>query len=146
MFYLIFQDVITDLNAESECLPLDPPKDDWLGHKVMFVFLLGLEEVKLSTIRPLCLKIDDSIFKPDERRKKKKFRHLPKSIIVLIILTKFVRMNNFFLIYHKIPGFIRKAILNDLRFILEWISKLSWHKHVFFAKLNRLYINSKNLQ
>ncbi|XP_018908023.2 diacylglycerol lipase-alpha isoform X1 [Bemisia tabaci] len=29
------KDVITDLNAESECLPLDPPKDDWLGHKGM---------------------------------------------------------------------------------------------------------------
>jgi hypothetical protein len=31
---LCFQDVITDLNAEGETLPLNPPKEDWLGHKV----------------------------------------------------------------------------------------------------------------
>lgn len=32
--FLSLQDVITDLNAESETLPLNPPKEDWLGHKV----------------------------------------------------------------------------------------------------------------
>jgi hypothetical protein len=31
---LCSQDVITDLNAEGETLPLNPPKEDWLGHKV----------------------------------------------------------------------------------------------------------------
>lgn len=29
------KDVLTDLNAEGECLPLDPPKDDFIGHKGM---------------------------------------------------------------------------------------------------------------
>lgn len=29
------KDVLTDLNAEGEVLPLTPPKDDWLGHKGM---------------------------------------------------------------------------------------------------------------
>lgn len=29
------QDVLTDLNAEGEVLPIEPPKDDWLGHKGM---------------------------------------------------------------------------------------------------------------
>lgn len=32
---LSMKDVITDLNAESETLPLNPPKEDWLGHKGM---------------------------------------------------------------------------------------------------------------
>ncbi|KAK9506587.1 hypothetical protein O3M35_008489 [Rhynocoris fuscipes] len=32
---LSMKDVITDLNAESEPLPLNPPKEDWLGHKGM---------------------------------------------------------------------------------------------------------------
>jgi len=31
---LSMKDVITDLNAEGEPLPLHPPKEDWLGHKV----------------------------------------------------------------------------------------------------------------
>lgn len=33
-YVLCSQDVITDLNAEGETLPLNPPKEDWLGHKV----------------------------------------------------------------------------------------------------------------
>lgn len=28
-------DVVTDLNAEGEVLPVVPPKEDWLGHKGM---------------------------------------------------------------------------------------------------------------
>lgn len=32
---LSMKDVITDLNAESETLPLDPPREDWSGHKGM---------------------------------------------------------------------------------------------------------------
>ncbi len=28
------QDVITDLNAEGEPLPVEPPREDWIGHKV----------------------------------------------------------------------------------------------------------------
>ncbi|KAJ8958539.1 hypothetical protein NQ318_002334 [Aromia moschata] len=32
---LSMQDILTDLNAEGEPLPLDPPRDDWLGHKGM---------------------------------------------------------------------------------------------------------------
>lgn len=32
---MILQDVLTDLNAEGECLPLNPPQEDWLGHKGM---------------------------------------------------------------------------------------------------------------
>jgi len=29
------KDVLTDLNAEGEVLPLSPPRDDWFGHKGM---------------------------------------------------------------------------------------------------------------
>lgn len=29
------QDILTDLNAESETLPLDPPQEEWTGHKGM---------------------------------------------------------------------------------------------------------------
>ncbi|KAJ8688354.1 hypothetical protein QAD02_024149, partial [Eretmocerus hayati] len=32
---LSMKDVMTDLNAEGEVLPLTPPRDDWLGHKGM---------------------------------------------------------------------------------------------------------------
>ncbi|XP_076163448.1 inactivation no afterpotential E isoform X1 [Ptiloglossa arizonensis] len=32
---LSMKDVLTDLNAEGEVLPLSPPRDDWLGHKGM---------------------------------------------------------------------------------------------------------------
>ncbi|XP_055389650.1 diacylglycerol lipase-alpha isoform X2 [Condylostylus longicornis] len=32
---LSMQDVITDLNAEGEVLPLEPAREDWLGHKGM---------------------------------------------------------------------------------------------------------------
>ena len=29
------KDVLTDLNAEGEVLPLSPPREDWFGHKGM---------------------------------------------------------------------------------------------------------------
>ena len=32
---LSMKDVLTDLNAEGDVLPLNPPRDDWLGHKGM---------------------------------------------------------------------------------------------------------------
>ncbi|XP_013101270.1 diacylglycerol lipase-alpha isoform X4 [Stomoxys calcitrans] len=32
---LSMKDILTDLNAEAEVLPLSPPRDDWLGHKGM---------------------------------------------------------------------------------------------------------------
>lgn len=32
---LSLKDVMTDLNAESEVLPLSPPREDWLAHKGM---------------------------------------------------------------------------------------------------------------
>lgn len=32
---LSMKDVMTDLNAEAEVIPLTPPRDDWLGHKGM---------------------------------------------------------------------------------------------------------------
>lgn len=32
---LSMKDILTDLNAEAEVLPLKPPRDDWLGHKGM---------------------------------------------------------------------------------------------------------------
>ncbi|XP_030380734.1 sn1-specific diacylglycerol lipase alpha isoform X2 [Scaptodrosophila lebanonensis] len=32
---LSMKDILTDLNAEGEVLPLTPPRDDWLGHKGM---------------------------------------------------------------------------------------------------------------
>ena len=32
---LSMKDVVTDLNAEAEVLPLTPPREDWLGHKGM---------------------------------------------------------------------------------------------------------------
>ncbi|XP_062538021.1 diacylglycerol lipase-alpha isoform X2 [Armigeres subalbatus] len=32
---LSMKDVLTDLNAEGDCLPLNPPREDWLGHKGM---------------------------------------------------------------------------------------------------------------
>ncbi len=31
---MFVQDIITDLNAESEILPLEPVNEDWKGHKV----------------------------------------------------------------------------------------------------------------
>ena len=30
----VYQDVLTDLKADAEQLPVIPPKEDWLGHKV----------------------------------------------------------------------------------------------------------------
>jgi hypothetical protein len=39
---LCLQDVITDLNAEGEPLPLNPPREDWLGHKVSHVIVFRL--------------------------------------------------------------------------------------------------------
>ena len=38
---LSLQDVLTDLKADSETLPLEPVKEDWLGHKVKGLCLLG---------------------------------------------------------------------------------------------------------
>lgn len=35
---LSLQDVLTDLKAEPETLPLSPPRDDWQGHKVSLLF------------------------------------------------------------------------------------------------------------
>lgn len=32
---LSMKDILTDLNAEGECLPLEPPREDWFGHKGM---------------------------------------------------------------------------------------------------------------
>ena len=32
---LSLQDVLTDLKADAETLPVDPPREDWLGHKGM---------------------------------------------------------------------------------------------------------------
>lgn len=32
---LSMKDVLTDLNAEGEVLPLSPPREDWFGHKGM---------------------------------------------------------------------------------------------------------------
>ena len=34
--WFIFQDVLTDLKADAETLPLDPIKEDWVGHKVIY--------------------------------------------------------------------------------------------------------------
>lgn len=31
----LFQDILTDLNAEAETIPVEPIKDEWLGHKGM---------------------------------------------------------------------------------------------------------------
>lgn len=30
-----FQDILTDLNAEGETLPLNPQREEWIGHKGM---------------------------------------------------------------------------------------------------------------
>lgn len=50
---LSMKDILTDLNAEGECLPLDPPREDWLGHKGMVqaaVYIKNkLEEENLIT-------------------------------------------------------------------------------------------------
>nr|XP_029733226.1 uncharacterized protein LOC109404729 isoform X1 [Aedes albopictus] len=32
---LSMKDVLTDLNAEGDCLPVNPPREDWLAHKGM---------------------------------------------------------------------------------------------------------------
>jgi hypothetical protein len=34
--WFILQDVLTDLKADAETLPLDPIKEDWVGHKVIY--------------------------------------------------------------------------------------------------------------
>ncbi|XP_055605108.1 diacylglycerol lipase-alpha [Uranotaenia lowii] len=41
---LSMQDVLTDLNAEGECLPLNPPREDWLGHKGMVQAALYIKQ------------------------------------------------------------------------------------------------------
>lgn len=33
---LSLKDILTDLNAEGEVIPITPPKEDWLGHKVSY--------------------------------------------------------------------------------------------------------------
>lgn len=45
---LSMQDVLTDLNAEGDVLPLDPPRDDWLGHKGMVQAAVYIKQ-KLQT-------------------------------------------------------------------------------------------------
>ena len=32
--HAVLQDVLTDLKAEPEPIPIEPIKEDWLGHKV----------------------------------------------------------------------------------------------------------------
>ncbi|GLH08390.1 Uncharacterized protein GBIM_13628 [Gryllus bimaculatus] len=44
---LSLQDVITDLNAEGEQLPVAPPREDWLGHKIVAL------DVRLAPV-PCC--------------------------------------------------------------------------------------------
>lgn len=41
--------MITDLNAEGEPIPINPPRDDWIGHKVLnsFSFPLHFLEIEL---------------------------------------------------------------------------------------------------
>ena len=34
-FYFILQDILTDLNAEGEPLPIRPVNEEWMGHKVI---------------------------------------------------------------------------------------------------------------
>uniref|UniRef100_A0A1B6DW35 Diacylglycerol lipase-alpha n=1 Tax=Clastoptera arizonana TaxID=38151 RepID=A0A1B6DW35_9HEMI len=45
---LSMKDVITDLNAESETLPLTPPREDWLGHKGMVHAAVYIRDKLLS--------------------------------------------------------------------------------------------------
>jgi len=33
-FFLFCQDVLTDLKADAEILPIEPMNEDWLAHKV----------------------------------------------------------------------------------------------------------------
>lgn len=35
------QDVLTDLKADAETLPLEPVREDWVGHKV-YILLCSL--------------------------------------------------------------------------------------------------------
>lgn len=41
---LSMKDVLTDLNAEGEVLPLEPHRDDWLGHKGMVQAAVYIKE------------------------------------------------------------------------------------------------------
>lgn len=36
---LPLQDLLTDLKADAEQLPVEPVREDWLGHKVIYLFL-----------------------------------------------------------------------------------------------------------
>ena len=36
----LLQDLMTDLNAESEPLPIRPVKEEWMGHKVSSLFFI----------------------------------------------------------------------------------------------------------
>lgn len=37
--FLFWKDVLTDLKADAEILPLNPPIETWVGHKVKHVVL-----------------------------------------------------------------------------------------------------------
>ncbi|KAK6645186.1 hypothetical protein RUM43_001462 [Polyplax serrata] len=41
---LSLQDVITDLNAEGEPIPINPPKEDWLGHTGMIQVAVHIQK------------------------------------------------------------------------------------------------------
>lgn len=45
---LSLQDVITDLNAEGEPIPITPPKDDWIGHKGMVQVAVHIQNKLIS--------------------------------------------------------------------------------------------------
>ena len=34
------QDILTDLNAEGEPLPIRPVNEEWMGHKVFYIFTI----------------------------------------------------------------------------------------------------------
>ncbi|XP_039297973.1 diacylglycerol lipase-alpha [Nilaparvata lugens] len=62
---LSMKDVITDLNAESETLPLTPPREDWLGHKGMVHAAVYIRD-KLSSESILTRALSTSIKKSGE--------------------------------------------------------------------------------
>ncbi|KAL0280575.1 UNVERIFIED_CONTAM: hypothetical protein PYX00_001834 [Menopon gallinae] len=45
---LSLQDVITDLNAEGETIPINPPREDWVGHKGMVQVAVHIQNKLLS--------------------------------------------------------------------------------------------------
>ena len=50
MTLLLFQDLMTDLNAESEPLPIRPVREEWMGHKVMKIWQAQLKYLKMLSI------------------------------------------------------------------------------------------------